>query len=145
MNTPREARRGFTLVEMLIVAVVAGILAGLAMPNLREAVFRAEAAKVASDVHTVELAVRTYMEDNGAVPRSGRWGQSPPGLSEYLPEGFPFQYKTLTYRVVGQVNRGRVRLEVRYTRDDPLGVALQRLRSDDVTWTKTKTTFWFER
>lgn len=138
-------RRGFTLVEVMIVIVLIGILSGLALPNLRNAVFKANAAKIVGDVRTIELAVRTYMVDSLAPPRSGGWGSVPASLRNYLPGGMQFSYKGLDYRLVTQLRLGTVRLLVRYARNDGTGLALQRYAGPNVDWTARRTTFWFER
>jgi len=139
-----QPRAGFTLIELLMVVVVVGILAGVAMPNLMEAVYRADASRVASDARTVNLAVRTYIEDTGSLPEGAGWGKVPPQLQSYLPEAMPFSYRSLQYRVVVQKQKGTVRLEAKYPKNDPIGLALQGFRGASVTWTKSKTTFWYE-
>ena len=136
-------RRGFTLIEMLVVFVVLGILAGLALPNVRLARSKADAAKVASDARSVELAVRGYWDDQNALPASAGWSATPVQLNAYLPTGMTFNYKGLDYRLVTQAQQQTAYLEVRYPNKDVIGMSLQRFVGPDVTWTKTKTTFWF--
>ncbi|GMV04047.1 MAG: hypothetical protein AMXMBFR53_03280 [Gemmatimonadota bacterium] len=141
---PRPRRRGgFSLAELLLIMVLIGILAGVAVPSMRKAVDQADAAKVMTDVRNVTLAVRQYMEANsGALPASAAWGAIPPALTEYLPEASAFTYKSLSYRVVTQRARGTTRLIIRYPRQDPIGMALRKFTNADITWTNTRLTVW---
>jgi prepilin-type N-terminal cleavage/methylation domain-containing protein len=88
---------GFTLFELLTVMVLIAILSGIAVPILRRAVARADAARVVSDVNTVRLAAFQYLSDGGALPAAGAWGELPAELAGYLPEGFDFSYKGVEY------------------------------------------------
>jgi prepilin-type N-terminal cleavage/methylation domain-containing protein len=144
MNSVQRRRcRGFTYIELLVVFVVLGILAGLAVPKIRSASSKADAARVVSDARSVDLAVQGYLNDQDALPSSGGWGVTPPQLTTYLPTGMAFSYKNLDYRLVTQAKQATSYLEVRYANKDLIGIALQRFVGTDVTWTKTKTTFWF--
>lgn len=146
MSGARRGPGGFSLVELLLIMVLIAILAGVAVPSLRKAIDQADAAKIMTDVRNVTMAVRSYMEvNNGAIPAGAAWGVVPPSLRPYLPDGMDFTYKSTTFRVVVQVARGTVRFQVRYPRNDPVGVALKRFVGADVTWTRTQTTFWLQR
>jgi Tfp pilus assembly protein PilE len=143
---PGKSKAGFSLAELLLIMVIITVLAGVAIPSLRRAVDRAAAAKIMTDVRGVTLAVRSYMEaNNGAIPTGAAWGKVPPSLAPYLPDGMTFAYKSTTYRVVVQKARGTVRLQIRYPSNDPVGLALQRFRGPDITWTRTLTTVWIQR
>ena len=51
-------------------------------------------------------------------------------------------YKDLRYRLRVNRVRGRVRFQVRYPRDNPIGEALKRFRRrGEVNWNRTTTTF----
>jgi prepilin-type N-terminal cleavage/methylation domain-containing protein len=138
----RSGRAGVTLIELLIVMAIVGILAGIALPSLRSAIDRADAAKVASDMTVVRTAVFEFREDDNSLPRSAGWGRVPPDLASRL--DIPFTYKDVEYRLVTNARRGRVEFRVRYARGSALGAALQTFmapgtESGSVTWTARQT------
>ena len=146
MSVRGAASRGMTLIEILMVLVVLGILVGLAIPNLRSALFRAEAAKVVADMNTVRLALFEYREDNGSLPRSGRWDNVPPDLLPYLGDQ-SFSRGDIRYRLVTNRNRGRVIFDVRYPKGSLIGAELKRFRrpgreSGSVLWRSNRTRFY---
>lgn len=69
---------------------IVGILAGLAIPNMRNMTFRARATTVAADLEVVRVAALSYNADLQGWPAEVGPGIIPPGLSDYLPEGFSF-------------------------------------------------------
>jgi len=92
-----DARAGFSLAELAVVVMIVGILAGVAIPNLVSARYRAEAAHIVSDVHTIQLAAYGYLGDNGKFPPSAGYGSVPPQLAPYLPDGYEFSYHNVQY------------------------------------------------
>lgn len=70
---------------------IVGILAGLAIPNLRTMTFRARAASVAGDIDVVRVATAQYNGDLNAWPAEAANGVVPPELTGYIPDGFSFQ------------------------------------------------------
>jgi prepilin-type N-terminal cleavage/methylation domain-containing protein len=86
-----EVRRGgFTLVELLVVAAIVGILAGLAIPNLRTVLLRARATELAGDMDVVRTAVLSYNGDHHTWPEESGAGAIPGGLGPYLPDNYTF-------------------------------------------------------
>lgn len=81
---------GFSLIELLIVMAVVGILAGLALPNLRTVLVRARAAELAGDVDVVRVATLSYNAERHNWPSESSVGNIPADLAPYLPEGFTF-------------------------------------------------------
>ena len=60
----KNNRKGFTLVELLIVIVVIGILAAMMMLSSTEAVSSAKAAKIIADMRNIRTAVLEWYTDN---------------------------------------------------------------------------------
>ncbi|WP_418549646.1 type II secretion system protein [Phascolarctobacterium faecium] len=58
-------RKGFTLVELVVVIAILGILAGLAIPRFIGATETARGARVIADLRTVESALSMYYAKNG--------------------------------------------------------------------------------
>lgn len=83
-------RGGFTLVEMLVSAAIVGILAGLAIPNMRTILLRARATELAGDMDVVRVATQSYQADHHAWPAEANAGEVPPELVPYLPDGYSF-------------------------------------------------------
>jgi prepilin-type N-terminal cleavage/methylation domain-containing protein len=83
-------RGGFTLVELLITVAIVGILAGLAIPNLRNMTFRARATSVAGDLEVLRVATLNFNGNAHTWPAEVASGVVPPELVTFLPEGFSF-------------------------------------------------------
>lgn len=61
-------RQGFTLIEIMVVVVILGILAGLVIPNIMDKPEEARRTKAATQIQSIEMALRLYKLDNGQYP-----------------------------------------------------------------------------
>jgi prepilin-type N-terminal cleavage/methylation domain-containing protein len=83
-------RRGFTFIEVLIVMIVIGILASLAVLKYIDLRHRAVAAQAISDLEAVRLAGYSSWYETGVWPAEVAPGIVPAGLKPYLAGGFSF-------------------------------------------------------
>jgi len=91
------ARRGFTIIEMLIVVTILAMLAGILVPILAEDAAIARDGRRASDLRSVASALANYKDRNGVYPTtSGAWqgdagnyGSMDYGTSGYIPSLVP--------------------------------------------------------
>lgn len=74
MSPQNRNRRGFTLVEILVVIVIIGILAAIAIPAISIAVTRAKTAAMKLELTGIDAAVEKYQE---------QFGDFPPDFSDY--------------------------------------------------------------
>lgn len=58
-------RKGFTLIELMVVVLFIGILVGIAVPKLGASRDKAKLADVLSDVRNAETAEEAYFADSG--------------------------------------------------------------------------------
>jgi general secretion pathway protein G len=66
----RSAEQGFTLLELMIVMVVIGLLAAIAIPSYTRNVRAANEAVLKEDLHTMRVAIDSYTVDKAKAPQS---------------------------------------------------------------------------
>ena len=62
-----RTQKGFTLIELMIVVVIIGILAAIAIPNFIAMQNRAKEGSTKSNMHTLQLAAEDYGVQNDGV------------------------------------------------------------------------------
>ncbi|MBK6844096.1 MAG: type II secretion system major pseudopilin GspG [Gemmatimonadetes bacterium] len=68
MHATRRPSRGFTLLELLVVIIVLGLLAGLVAPQIFGRVGEAKVTTARTQMSLVGTALDSYRLDNGAYP-----------------------------------------------------------------------------
>ncbi len=68
MGLKRGWQPGFTLIELMVVIVILGILAGLVVPRIMGRPEEARRMKARIQLESLETALRLYQLDNGVYP-----------------------------------------------------------------------------
>jgi general secretion pathway protein G len=61
-------QRGFTLIELMVVIVILGILAGMIVPKIMDRPEEARRTKAGVDIGAIAQALKLYKLDNGKYP-----------------------------------------------------------------------------
>jgi len=67
-----KKRKGFTLVELLIVVAIIGILSGIAIPSFLGARTKAKISRSFADMRTMANALELYYSDNNYYPTQAK-------------------------------------------------------------------------
>lgn len=62
------SQQGFTLIELMVVLVILGILAGMIVPRIMDRPEEARRTKASVDIQALEQALQLYKLDNGQYP-----------------------------------------------------------------------------
>ncbi len=90
MSERRCTNGGFTLIELMVVIVILGILAGLIIPRIMGRPEEARQMKAKVQMESIETALRLYKLDNGDYPTTEQGLQAlvePPTVGE-LPKAW---------------------------------------------------------
>jgi prepilin-type N-terminal cleavage/methylation domain-containing protein len=70
VRSPLQARQGFTLIELIIVVVIIGLLATIAIPKFAGAKEKAMLAAMKSDLRSLVMQEESYLIDNASYTTS---------------------------------------------------------------------------
>lgn len=78
-------KKGFSLIELMVVVTTLGILALLGMPGIRMARDNTEATTTANDLRIFTDAIEFYTTANGDYPEYMTYTSMPADVADYLP------------------------------------------------------------
>jgi general secretion pathway protein G len=68
MKTQKQKKAGFTLVELMVVAIIVAILAAVAIPMMSGNKNRAMATEAEAGIGSIQTVLRVYRVENDAYP-----------------------------------------------------------------------------
>jgi general secretion pathway protein G len=69
-NSGSHGEAGFTLIELMIVMLIIGVLAGIAIPSYLSSLKNAKEAVLKEDLHVMRQAIDSYTMDKERAPQS---------------------------------------------------------------------------
>lgn len=70
VRSKRQSEAGFTLMELMVVMLIIGVLATLALPRFAASIKSAREAVLKEDLHVMRTAIDSYTMDKQKAPQS---------------------------------------------------------------------------
>jgi len=80
-----KSKKGFTMIEVLIVVGIIGILSTFLLPNVIQAHYKGRASRIVTDLRVIRDTLLRYHMEKYSWPRSRTWDRIPPEFRSYLP------------------------------------------------------------
>ncbi len=92
MTVLQQKQKGFTLIEIMVVVVIIGLLAGIVAPKIFGNIGKASISKAKSDIRSLESALNSYKLDNFDYPATDQGldalVSNPGDARNYAPDGY---------------------------------------------------------
>lgn len=70
LKMKKNMKRGFSLIELLIVIFIIGVLAAILIPNLLVSLQKGKQKSTIGDMHSIGIAIESYISDVSSAPVS---------------------------------------------------------------------------
>ena len=117
-----ESRKGFTLIELMVVILIVGILAAVAIPMMRGRIDSAKWSEGKSVMGTIATAIRVHVAEKGG---------SYTGVPTLVQLGFSANDLSGTYFTGGESGDGSFAWAI--TDDDPITFTVTATAPNDIT------------
>ncbi len=88
----RKKRKGFTLIELMIVIVILGLLSAVVMPKILNRPEDARVTKAKVEIRSIESALGLFKTDTGRFPTTSEGlavlAENPGNIKGYNPDGY---------------------------------------------------------
>ncbi len=99
----KRNQKGFTLIEVLLIVVILGIIAAIAIPRLMASRAQAEQEACKTNLANLNTAIEKYYFDYGSWPSDLNALNNP----DYMPDGVPTCPSGGTYSIDGTTHRAK--------------------------------------
>lgn len=83
----KSSKKGYTLVEMMIVIVIIGILSTIILPHMVKGRYQAQFTSCQGNLRNLAAALEIYHTNEGVYPAEGNWREEifrPVGKPQYM-------------------------------------------------------------
>jgi len=84
----KRGKRGFTLVEIMVVIGIIGMITAIAIPVYRKITLKAQRSELLSEVMDYSDAFNNYNFINGTWPPTAGMNKTPNGMQGFLPSAY---------------------------------------------------------
>lgn len=104
MSTIYKRNKGLTLIELIIVVVIIGILAAIAIPNFTLYQFRSKSTEAIANIGTIKISQYTFKSEHGAFSPCGLTLVAPISIKQpWTPALTNLGFTRIGFRPLGDV------------------------------------------